>query len=586
MADRIFIGVAWPYANGPLHVGHLAGAYLPADIFARYHRLAGNDVLMVSGSDCHGTPITLQAERDGVEPASVIRRYHESFLTTFSKLGISFDLFTQTYTENHYEVTSKFFSRLLEKYYLTKKTVTGAYSPTLARFLPDRYVEGRCPNCGSDRARGDQCDRCGRVHEAEELIEPRSTLDDAPVTFRDTEHFLLDLARLEPDIRDWLTGVDRSHWRPNTLKFTENWLRAGLKDRAITRDIEWGVPVPVDEPGFRQKRIYVWFDAVIGYLSASMEWAGRLEQADRWRDWWNLDGSQTKGVRSYYFIGKDNIPFHTIIWPALLAGYGTLALPYDVPANEFLNLEGRKMSTSEGWALFLPAIEDRYEADQLRYYLAANAPESRDANWSWKDFVDRTNNELVGVWGNLAHRTLGLAWRTYGRVPEPGTLESADRELLLSSEEAFRSVGSDLEKVRIRSALQEALAVAHHANLYLAQQEPWKLLKSDPVRAATVLYTALQVVDHLSILLSPFLPHSSHHLRTMLGYTDKLAAPVAAPTCDEFGERNVLAGAYASTVRWKPSQLAPGQVLAEPRPLFRKLDTDVVDEELARLRSG
>ena len=422
MSDRIFVGVAWPYANGPLHVGHLAGAYLPADIFARYHRLCGNQVLMVSGSDCHGTPITLQAEREGVAPGDLVRRHHESFLATFSKLGISFDLFTQTYSENHYAVTSEFFLRLSEKGFVNKKSVTGSYSETLGRFLPDRYVEGRCTNCGFERARGDQCDNCGRVHDPENLIGPKSKLDGAPVTFRDTEHYLLDLPRLEPDIQRWLTDIDRSHWRQNALTFTQNWLSNGLKERAITRDIEWGVPVPVTEPGFEQKRLYVWFDAVIGYLSASIEWAHLGQRADQWQNWWKPGDAEREQVRSYYFIGKDNIPFHTIIWPSLLIGSGGLFLPYDVPANEFLNLEGKKMSTSEGWGLYVPDIEDRYQSDQLRYYLAANAPETRDANWSWKDFVERNNNELVAVWGNLANRTLGLAWRSFGRIPEHGIL--------------------------------------------------------------------------------------------------------------------------------------------------------------------
>ncbi len=588
MADRIFVGVAWPYANGPLHVGHLAGAYLPADIFARFHRLCGNEVLMVSGSDCHGTPITLRAEREGVAPGDLVRRYHESFLTTFSKLGVSFDLFTQTYSENHYQVTSEFFLRLSEKGFVTKRSVTGSYSETLGRFLPDRYVEGRCANCGFERARGDQCDNCGRVHDPENLIGPMSTLDGAPVTFRDTEHFLLDLPGIEPDISGWLNGIDRSHWRKNTLAFTRNWLSSGLEERAITRDIEWGIPVPVTETGFERKRLYVWFDAVIGYLSASIEWAQGRQHADQWHAWWNPGEAQAQQVRSYYFIGKDNIPFHTIIWPALLMGHGGLVLPYDVPANEFLNLEGKKMSTSEGWGLSLSDIEDRYQADQLRYYLAANAPETRDANWSWKDFVERNNNELVGVWGNLANRILGLAWRSYGRVPEPGSLEPGDRELLLAGERAFQAVGSRLERVEIRAALQEALALAHRANLYLTQQQPWKLLKTDPDRAATVQYAALQTLDHLSVVLSPFLPHSSHQVSRLLGYRDTLVEPAVERVHDAFGERSVLGGEYGSndsTCRWKPRRLAVGQGLEEPKPLFRKLEPSVVQEELARLKS-
>jgi methionyl-tRNA synthetase len=415
MPDNILVAVAWPYANGPFHVGHIAGAYLPADVFARYQRLRGNRVLMVSGSDCHGTPITIAAEREGIAPQDVIRRYHPTFLKTFQTLGISFDLFTQTYTDNHYRVTTDIFLRLLERGYLYKETMVGSYSETLGRFLPDRFVEGTCPNCGYPRARGDQCDGCGHLHDPQDLIAPRSVLDGAPVTFRETEHFFLDLAQLEPQLRAWLDSVDRSYWRPNTLLFTQNWLREGLRGRAITRDLEWGVPVPVDDPAFKDKRIYVWFDAVIGYYSASIEWAQRSGVPDAWKEWWVCRPDGSSPARSYYFIGKDNIPFHTIIWPAMLIGYGNLALPYDVPANEFLNLEGDKMSTSRNWALWAPEIEDRYQPDAIRYYLIANGPETRDSNWSWADFVQRVNSELVATWGNLANRVISLTHRNFWR---------------------------------------------------------------------------------------------------------------------------------------------------------------------------
>ncbi|NOK65397.1 MAG: methionine--tRNA ligase [Chloroflexi bacterium AL-N10] len=588
MSKNILVCVAWPYANGPFHVGHVAGAYLPPDIFARYHRLKGNNVLMVSGSDCHGTPITLAAEQDGITPQEVISRHHPAFLKTFEVLGITFDLFTQTYTDNHYEVTTDIFLRLKEGGYLYKERMTGSYSETLGRFLPDRFVEGICPHCKFPRARGDQCDNCGKLLDPWELGEPRSTIDGAPVTFRETEHYFLDLAKLEPALREWLDSTDRSYWRSNTVQFTQNWLREGLRGRAITRDLEWGVPVPDDDPVFKDKRIYVWFDAVIGYYSASIEWAKRLGEPERWRDWWvcNTDGSSP--ARSYYFIGKDNIPFHTIIWPALLLGYGDRVLAYDVPANEFLNLEGDKMSTSRNWALWLPDVEERYQPDQLRFYLTANAPEGRDSNWSWSDFVRRNNDELVATWGNLANRVLNIAHRNFGQVPDPGALQDVDKQLLDAAEEAFTTIGELLEAVKLRSSLQETLALAQRANQYISEQEPWKLVKTDKTRAAAVIYTGLRVVDNLKTLFCPFLPFSSQQLHELLGYegtispqpyTEEEQAPDGSP-------RQVLTGKYAGEAQWQPSALPIGQALKAPVPLFKKLGDSVVDEELARLRQG
>ena len=587
MNNKILVAVAWPYANGPFHVGHVAGAYLPADIFARYHRLKGNSVLMVSGSDCHGTPITLEAERQSISPQEVIRRNHPSFVTTLQRLGITFDLFTQTYTDNHYRVTTELFLRLLERGYVYKETMTGSYSETLGRFLPDRYVEGTCPNCGFSRARGDQCDNCGRLHEPWDLIEPRSTLDGGPVTFRETEHYFIDLAKLEPALHAWLESVDRDYWRQNTLLFTQNWLKQGLRGRAITRDLDWGVPVPVDDPTFKDKHIYVWFDAVIGYYSASIEWAERTGQPEKWREWWvcNPDGSAP--ARSYYFLAKDNIPFHTIIWPAMLIGYGDRVLPYDVPANEFLNLEGEKMSTSRDWALWLPDLEERYQPDQLRYYLAANAPEGRDSNWSWADFVRRNNDELVATWGNLANRVLTIAHRDWGEVPDPGELQDVDRHILDAVDEVFQKVGDLLEAVRLKAALQETLALAQRANQYISEQEPWKLVKSDRARAAGVIYTGLCVVDSLKTLFSPFLPHSSQRLHETLGYEGVIApGPCVEETTDPEGSpRLVLTGNYESVCHWEASRLPVGQRIRQPEPLFPKLDERVVEEELARLRS-
>ncbi len=586
MPEHILVAVAWPYVNGPFHVGHIAGAYLPADIFARFQRLRGNQVLMVSGSDCHGTPITLAAEKEKITPQDVILRYHPTLLKTFMSLGITFDLFTQTYTENHYAVTTDIFVRLLEKGYINQQTMVGSYSETLGRFLPDRFVEGTCPHCGFGRARGDQCDNCGKLLDPQQLINPRSTLDGAPVTFRNTDHFFLDLAQLEPALREWLDGADRSYWRQNTVLFTQNWLREGLHARAITRDLEWGIPVPVDDPIFKDKRIYVWFDAVIGYLSAAVEWAKRTGQPERWREWWQLHADGSAPARAYYFIGKDNIPFHTIIWPAMLLGYGERTLPYDVPANEFLNLEGEKISTSRNWAIWMPDVEDRYPADQLRYYLVANAPENRDANWLWADFVQRNNSELVANWGNLANRVLTIAQKHFGHAPEPGELTEADRQLTAATQAAFNTITELLEGVRLKAALTEALALSQTANQYLSEQEPWKLVKTDRARAATVLFTALRTIDTLKLLLSPFLPNSSQQLHELLGYQGTIAPMpvIEQEQAPDGSPRLVLTGNYAVAATWSLSTLPAGQALQAPIPLFKKLDESVAAEELERLK--
>jgi methionyl-tRNA synthetase len=569
MADNILVAVAWPYANGHLHVGHVAGAYLPADIFARYQRLRGNNVLMISGSDCHGTPITLQAAREGVAPQDVIRRYHASFVKTFQALGISFDLFTQTYTENHYAATRAFFLKLLKDGYLYKKTGLGSYSESMRRFLPDRFVEGICPNCGYTKARGDQCDNCGTLHEPSELREPHSTLDGGPVSFRETEHFMLDLPKLEPALRSWLDSRDRSYWRSNTLQFTSSWLREGLQGRAITRDLEWGVPVPTDAEEFKDKRIYVWFDAVIGYYSATLEWAERKGDPERWRDWW-----ENPQARSYYFIGKDNIPFHTIIWPAILLGHGNLNLPYDVPANEFYNLEGEKMSTSRGWALWANDLQTQFAPDALRYYLAASSPEGRDTSWYWSEFVRRNNDELVATWGNLVHRVLNIAHRHFGRIPEAGTLEHRDRHLLAAGAESFERVGALLNSVQIKAALQEALSLAQRTNQYISEQEPWKLVKTNAARAQTVIHVGLQLIDYLKVLLCPFLPFSSQQLHAMLGYHGTIAPqPRLAEARDPDGQvRQVLSGNYETLPAWSPTPIAVGQAVDAPAMLFKKLE--------------
>ena len=419
MPERIFIAVAWPYANGSLHLGQIAGCYLPADIFARYHRMKGNQVIMVSGSDQHGTPITLRADREGVSPQEVVDRFHGEFLESWRRLGISFDLFTTTGTENHAEVVQKLFLTLLEKGYIYKDTMLLPYSAEMDRFLPDRYVEGICPFCDDPGARGDQCDACGRTLNPTDLIEPRSAIGGSILEFRESEHFFLKLTAFQEPLLEWVK--QQSHWRPNVLNFTQRYLEDGLKDRAITRDIQWGIPIPLE--GYESKRIYVWFEAVTGYLSAAIEWAQRQGEPAAWEPYF-----RDSSTRGYYFIGKDNIPFHTIIWPAMLMGDGSLERPYDVPANEFLNMEDAKISTSRNWAVWLPDYLDRFEPDPLRYVLSAIMPESSDSNFSWHDYVRRNNQELVATYGNLVHRVLTMTHRNFkGMFPKPGALDAEDQ---------------------------------------------------------------------------------------------------------------------------------------------------------------
>ena len=581
MNEKILIGVAWPYANSPLHLGHLAGAYLPPDIFARYHRLRGNDVLMVSGSDTHGTPITVTAEQLGVRPEEVVRRYHTSFIASLQGLGVSFDLFTHTNTENHWEVTTDLFLRLLERKYIYKATMQALYCPVDKRFLPDRYVEGTCPFCGYEDARGDQCDRCGKPLDALELIAPRCKFCGTTPVVRGTEHFFLDLEQFNEPLKEWV--ADKDYWRPNVRNFTTNLLREGLHGRAISRDIDWGIPIPVE--GYADKRIYVWFDAVIGYLSAAVEWARNRGTPEAWHQWWDAEAE----ARSYYFVGKDNIFFHTLIWPAMLMGYGGLQLPHDVPANEYLTLEGRKISSSRNWAVWAPDYLERYDPDPLRYTLTVHAPETSDSDFSWQDFYDRNNNELVGTWGNLAHRMLTFAGKHYqGAVPTPGALSDADREILRITEEAFAPVAEDLEACRFRAAIGKVMGVAREANRYLDAAAPWKVLKSEPERAATATYVALRVVDSLKVLFYPFLPFSSQKLHEYLGYDSDLLGVQKAVEFQENDHKH-LALTYEHTLEgdlWVPSQLPPGQALRKPQPLFRKLDESIVEEEVARLHQA
>ena len=556
MSERIFIGVAWPYANGPLHLGHLAGCYLSADIFARYHRAKGNEVLMVSGSDSHGTPITVRAEAEGVTPEDILNRYHPQFLDSWNKLGITFDLFTTTHTENHQEIVHTLFKDFLEKGYLYEQSMLLAYCADCQRFLPDRYVNGTCPHCGFERARGDQCDNCGRTLDPQDLVHPRCVISDSEPEFRESEHYFLKLSAFEQPLLEWVNK--QTHWRPNVLNFTRRFLEGGLKDRAITRDLTWGVPIPLE--GYDDKRIYVWFEAVTGYLSAAVEWAKQNGDGKDWEAFW-----KDPDTKSYYFIGKDNIPFHTIIWPAMLMAYGDLNLPYDVPANEFLSLEDRKFSTSENWAVWLPDYLSRYEPDPLRYLLSINMPESGDTNFSWAEYVRRNNDELVATFGNLVNRVLSFTYKNFeGNVPPAGPLGDLEQELLQSAREVMTGVDQDLHDCHFKAAIARAFSLAQQVNRYLDTRAPWRSIKTDRNEAAATLHTVIKVINCLKMLLYPFLPFSAQRIHGYLGLDGTV-----------------------ENLSWDFDQLIDaieaGNPLREPSPLYTKLDPQVVDDEVQRL---
>lgn len=578
MSEKIAVFTAWPYVNGNLHLGHLAGAYIPADIFVRYQRMRGRDAVLLSGSDTHGTPVELRAEREGVHPRQIVDRYHNLDLETYTRMGVSYDLYTETDTENHWRVSQQMFLRLLERGYLYRDAMQAFYCEHCTRFLADRYVEGTCPYCGYDSARGDQCDNCGRLLDALELVDPRCKICGETPVVRTTEHFFLDLDKLSPALREWLED-DKEHWRPNVLNVSRNMVRSGeLHGRPVTRDIGWGIPVPV--PGFENKTIYVWMEAVTGYLSVTFELAQVEGDPEGWRRWWTPD------VRSYYFIGKDNITFHTIIWPGMLIGYGDLVLPYDVPANEYLMVGGRQLSKSRNWVIEAIDYLGRYDPDPLRYMLTINNPEKSDSNFTWEEFVRRNNDELVATWGNLVHRVLTFTYRTFDkRVPAPGELDARDQELLAAVRAGFEGVGDLIEGCKFKAALTEVMGLAQQANRYLNEKAPWAQIESDPTAAATTLYVGLQAITWLRTMLAPFLPFSSQQLHEMLGFDGSLIGRIYTEERVETARSHrVLRYDKSELVaRWEPETLQPGHLLRKPKPLFRKLDESVAEEETARM---
>ncbi len=566
-------------------------------MFSRYQRMAGKQVLMVSGTDEHGTPIQVQADSEGVRPRELADRYNRVIAEDLCDLGLSYDLFTRTTTGNHYAVVQEMFTGLYNNGYVFPKTTLGAISPTTRRTLPDRYIEGTCPICGYDGARGDQCDNCGNQLDPVDLINPRSRIDGEKPDFVQTEHFFLDLPAFADALGTWLQSKSGA-WRPNVLKFSLN-LLGDLKPRAYTRDIDWGVPVPLD--GWRDrpdKRIYVWFDAVVGYLSASIEWAKRSGDPDAWRAWW-----QDPGAESYYFMGKDNIVFHAEIWPAMLLGYsgkgakdgvpgslGVLNLPTEVVSSEFLTMEGRKFSSSRSVVIYVRDFLSRYDVDALRYYIAVAGPEGQDTDFTWSEFIRRNNDELVANWGNLVNRAVSFAARNIGEIPAAGDLLEVDRAILQRSRESFASVGSSLSRCRFKAAITEAMRTTAEANKYLSDQAPWKLRESDKERMRTIMHVALQLVDDAKTLLTPFLPHSAEKVYKVFGGTGTWSG---MPEIREVHEADVpgrrpypvLMGDYRTAARWESRPIRAGTPLEPPSPLFTKLDPSIADEEVARLVS-
>src|SRR5712691_4677548 len=570
---HILAAPAWPYANGPRHIGHVSGFGLPCDMFSRYHRMAGDQVLMVSGTDEHGTPIQVQADAEGVTARELADRYNRVIAEDLAGLGMSYDLFTRTTTLNHYAVTQEIFKGLYDNGYIFAKTTLGAISPSTGRTLPDRYVEGTCPICGYDGARGDQCDNCQNQLDPVDLINPRSKINGETPVFVETEQFFLDLPAFADALGSWLQSKS-GQWRPNVLKFSLN-LLDDLKPRAYTRDFDWGVPVPLD--GWRDrpdKRIYVWFDAVIGYLSASIEWARRSGDPDAWRAWWNEPDAE-----SYYFMGKDNIVFHSEIWPAMLLGYsglgardgspgplGRLNLPSEVVSSEYLTMEGRKFSSSRAVVIYVKDFLARYDVDALRYYVAVAGPENQDTDFTWSEFVRRNNDELLANWGNLVNRAVSFAARNGGVIPAAGALTDADQDLLARSRQAFGAVGDHLAASRFKFAINEAMRTVAEANKYFSEQAQWKLRDSDPDRMRTVLHVALQLVDDAKTLLTPFLPRSSQQVHEMLGGAGTWSDMPHVEEVDEEGGPSypVITGRYDGAARWAPQPLRPGTPLARP----------------------
>ena len=510
MSKRYTITAALPYTNGPIHIGHLAGVYVPADIFARYQRLKNNDVAFICGSDEHGVAISIKAKKEGTTPQAIIDKYHAIIKQSFADFGISFDNYSRTSAPIHHQTASDFFKKLYEQGDFIEEISEQLYDEEAHQFLADRFVIGTCPKCGNPEAYGDQCERCGSSLNATDLIDPKSSITGSKPTLKATKHWFLPLNRYQEFLEKWILEGHKSDWKPNVYGQVKSWLDDELKPRAVTRDLDWGIPVPVE--GAEGKVLYVWFDAPIGYISSTKEWAER--EGKDWRPYW-----QDKNTELVHFIGKDNIVFHCIIFPAMLKAEGSYILPTNVPANEFLNLEGNKLSTSKNWAVWLHEYLQDFpnQQDVLRYALTANAPETKDNDFTWKDFQARNNNELVAIFGNFINRVAVLTQKYYeGVIPAAGEFNDIDTETLRQITELTEKIEQSLERYRFREAQQELMNMARLGNKYLADEEPWKLIKTDPERVKTVMYVALQIATALAVASEPFLPFTSEKLKRML----------------------------------------------------------------------
>ncbi len=596
--SHVLSAVAWPYANGPRHIGHVAGFGVPSDVFSRYMRMAGHDVLMVSGTDEHGTPILIAADEAGIGPQELADANHRMIAEDLCALGVSYDLYTRTTTRNHHAVVQELFLGVHANGYFVERTTYGAISPSTGRTLPDRYIEGTCPICGADGARGDQCDTCGNQLDPHDLINPKSKINGETPEFIETQHFFLDLPALAGALTEWLDERAASGtWRPNVIRFSQNILKE-IRPRAMTRDIDWGIAVPLD--GWREdptKKLYVWFDAVIGYLSASIEWARRSADSggdpEAWRDWWN-----DPEALSYYFMGKDNITFHSQIWPAELLAYagkgdkggtpreyGVLNLPTEVVSSEFLTMEGKKFSSSKRVVIYVRDLLSRYQPDAFRYFVAAAGPENQDSDFTWAEFVRRTNDELVAGWGNLVNRTATLISKNFGELPPSGELTPEDETILATVDAAFGTVGDLVRRHRQKQAIGEAMRTVAEVNKYVSDSEPWKV-KDDPERLGTILHVMAQCVSDLNVILSPFLPFSANAVDEVFGGAgDVQPMPhlVEAVDLDGGAGYPIITGDYTTARAWQRAPIVIGTPVAKPTPVFVKLDPSIVEEELDRL---
>ena len=549
---KILVCVAWPYASGPRHLGHAVSTFIPADVIARYHRMKGDEVLMVGGSDMHGTPTMVRADEEGVSPSVIAERYHALHAKNIEQLGVRYDLYWNTADPHHKEWVQEIFLALKKKGQVYERTMISPFCRAGNHFLPDRYVEGKCPNCGFENARGDQCDNCGHLWDPFDLIGPRCRIHGTAPEKRETSHFFFRFSALEARLKQWIFD-DKEFWRLPVLTFAKSWLDEGLKDRPITRDLEWGIEVPV--PGYETKRIYVWFEAVMGYLTATKEWYRRSGRSDGWKDFW-----YDPKARHLYFVGKDNIVFHTLFWPAILMGYDEkLALPYDVAATQYLNFSGERMSTGRGSGIWLPELLERFDPDQIRYYGIATMPETKDTDFEWADFERRNNNELLAIYGNFVHRALTFADKNFGHEVPPATfLDATDKAMVRAIEQQAGKVAQNLEYVHVKDAMKEAIQLARLGNQYVDQKAPWNLLKSDRAACATAIHVALRVSRALAIIMAPFLPRSSSRLWHALGYDS-----------DVHGER------------WNEAldDLPAGQKLRVGKPLFAKIDLRETSED-------